>query len=293
MRQASQQLQVASLQKDATTTEEKLGATMGFLRAAERGSQLALKRISRKYVFLNTFFDPSDAATLSPVALARVRDHAVQLARVDVWDRIEELRQIRETGPSEFVVQAHKENILVRLQRLLPGTTASLSVMRDKNHNLTSDPAEMAAILNEHWGSVFSRKDIARHKIASWLVDVPSFPASSDARWKLNREHVATAGKVARESAPGPDGIPYRAWKALGDLAWIVFFRQPRLCRDQIHYNFCHMISTKLFYVVCRRCQGMIPNTVTSMMPRTPARYLWSTQTTGLSLTRTGLSWNQ
>ena len=57
--------------------------------------------------------------------------------------------------------------------------------MRDKNGNLTSDPAEMAGILNDYWGSVLSRIDVARHKIASWLVDVPSLPAATDARWKI------------------------------------------------------------------------------------------------------------
>ena len=70
------------------------------------------------FTCLATFFDPVDPATLSSAALTRVREHAVQLARVDVWDRVEELRRWRDTGPSEFVVQAHKENILVRLQRL-------------------------------------------------------------------------------------------------------------------------------------------------------------------------------
>ena len=178
----------------------------------------SLKCGAEKYPFLATLFDVNDLGSLSHAALTRVREHAVQLAPVDIWDRIEELRRLRDSGPSDFVLQAQKENILVRLQRLLPGTTGGLSVMRDKFGDLTSDPAEMAGILNEHWGSVFSRKDVARHKIASWLVDGPSLPAASDARWKITREHVTTAVKVARESAPGPDGIPYRAWKALGDL---------------------------------------------------------------------------
>ena len=145
----------------------------------------------------------------------------------------------------------------MRLQRLLPGTTASLFVTRDKNHNLITDPAEMTAILNEHWGSMFSHKEVATHKIASWLVDVPSFPASSDARWKLNREHVATEVKVARESAPGPDGTPYRAWKAVGSLGVdclfqaAVFLQRP----DSTHF-FCHPILMKPYVCSCV-CLGL------------------------------------
>ena len=97
-------------------------------------------------------------------------------------------------------------------------------VTTDKNKQVTTDPAEMASILNEHWGSKFSRCAVARHKMRSWLVDMPSFPTGSDQRWLLDKKHVAQAIKIAKESSPGPDGIPYKAWKKLGDLGVDVLY---------------------------------------------------------------------
>ena len=91
--------------------------------------------------------------------------------------------------------------------------------MRDKHNQVTTDPAEMAKILNEHWGAKFSRREIARHRIQSWLVGVPPLPPASDPKWLVDKEHIKQAIAIAKESAPGPDGIPYKAWKKLGDTA--------------------------------------------------------------------------
>ena len=79
----------------------------------------------------------------------------------------------------------------------------------------------------------FSRKDIAKDKIASWLLEVPSFPPSSDSRWEISRQHVAKAVTAARESSPGPDGIPYKAWKVLGHLSIDVLFDAAKFLQRQ------------------------------------------------------------
>ena len=223
MREASCKVSQSYAQRPAACTEDMLGATMAYIRAAERGNILACKRAVATYPALSQILDGCGVLP-SHDQLRRVRDHAVQLSRTDIWDRIEELRKLRAGSPSEFAMQAQKEHILVRLQRLLPGSATGLNVMRGKDNQLTNTPAGMASILNAHWGAVFSRKDIAAHRIASWLVDVPKLPQAADVRWSLRREHIAKAIEVARESSPGPDGVPYKAWKVLGDLGVDVLF---------------------------------------------------------------------
>ena len=37
--------------------------------------------------------------------------------------------------------------------------------------------------------------------------------------WRIHLENIQQAIRQSRNSAPGPDGIPYIVWRTLGDLA--------------------------------------------------------------------------
>ena len=55
-------------------------------------------------------------------------------------------------------------------------------------------------------------------------------------------EHVQHAIKVAPGTAPGPDGIPYMAWKRLGPLAATILHKAiQRLGEDNSHSALCSM----------------------------------------------------
>ena len=95
-------------------------------------------------------------------SLRPLRDHAVALARTEIWDRVAELKTLQQNNPSDFAVQSAKDSILVRLKRLMPGQSNAIPALRDKRNQVTTDPAEMASILNEHWGAKFSRRGVAR-----------------------------------------------------------------------------------------------------------------------------------
>ena len=51
----------------------------------------------------------------------------------------------------------------------------------------------------------------------------PSFP-TSEYDWQIRRKDINKAIKISGHSAPGPDGIPYIAWKLSGDLATQVLY---------------------------------------------------------------------
>ncbi len=42
--------------------------------------------------------------------------------------------------------------------------------------------------------------------------------------WTICRRDVARAVRMAGNSAPGPDGIPYKAWQALGGTGLDTFW---------------------------------------------------------------------
>ena len=46
----------------------------------------------------------------------------------------------------------------------------------------------------------------------------PSLP-TEQRKWQIHRKDIAKAIKISGNSAPGPDGIPYNAWRRSGDLA--------------------------------------------------------------------------
>ena len=46
----------------------------------------------------------------------------------------------------------------------------------------------------------------------------PHFPTSTD-DWLIRRKDISKAIKISGHSAPGPDGIPYAAWKQSGEVA--------------------------------------------------------------------------
>ena len=50
-----------------------------------------------------------------------------------------------------------------------------------------------------------------------------------EAHWRIRRRDIQSAIKGAGKSSPGPDGIPFQAWKAMGDLAVDVLWNVAKL----------------------------------------------------------------
>ena len=54
---------------------------------------------------------------------------------------------------------------------------------------------------------------------------VPSLPISPDApQWHVKEEDIAEAIRLANSSSPGPNGVPFSAWKAVGQDAVDILF---------------------------------------------------------------------
>ena len=89
---------------------------------------------------------------------------------------------------------------------------------------VTTAPEDMAAALRGHWAEVFSARPRDEPLLQQWLEEeratrtTPLSPAT-DPRWRVRRRDVRRALKLAPASAPGPDGIPFAAWRRLDHLA--------------------------------------------------------------------------
>ena len=96
--------------------------------------------------------------------------------------------------------------------------------MQTQDGIVTTDPVEMAAALRAHWAAVFRSHAHDSPRLDAWLeeerqlggLDVPHVAAGA---WQVRRRDVRRALEQSPSSAPGPDGIPFVAWRRLGHLA--------------------------------------------------------------------------
>ena len=66
----------------------------------------------------------------------------------------------------------------------------------------------------------FTAKDIDKQQLQDWLRDtIQPFGKMPEEGWRVKRGHVARAINTTNNSSPGPDGIPYAAWRAVAHLA--------------------------------------------------------------------------
>ena len=233
MRRACCSIRCSNQFREVVSVDEQLEATLAFLRGLDQHAQRDNYRYFARYPYLRKLVDDTSVAT----TLWNLREHVVELSRTDIIGRIEDLQHGKHSmHDSEY--QQKKEHLLRKLQRIMPGTQGGLDAMCSKDRqNITTDPARIADFLREHWSEVFEKKPVDLNALRSWTpFDTYSFSASGiatdDPRWALQQSHIRECIVKARESSPGPDGIPYGAWKKILDLASSVLFEVALTMQD-------------------------------------------------------------
>ena len=138
-----------------------------------------------------------------------------------------------------------RSNITAQLKRMLPGSTNHIGAVGQEDGSVTSDPESMAAALAQHWAKVFKKKPINTTLLTDWFRSLRDarhnetnnrdhHPPENDllpgqtprprqalptnkADWAPTRRDMSKALRLAGNSSPGPDGIPFSAWRALGE----------------------------------------------------------------------------
>ena len=111
------------------------------------------------------------------------------------------------------------------LYRLAPGRSGSVGAVIDDRGRFLTDPQAMSDYLRRHWAEVFRAKGIDQPRLQAWLDENEqergaTATSHEDLRHlRVRRRDVRKALKRSNNSAPGPDGIPYGAWRALGETA--------------------------------------------------------------------------
>ncbi|CAK0876187.1 unnamed protein product, partial [Prorocentrum cordatum] len=208
----------------ATDDEDKLGVVMRFLRAAEQRCLSAISRCLIRYPRISEFVcNPYDFDANLSSSLLRLRDHAVELARDIALTR---MQASRDDDGDDWMGKNRKRKKGSRLLfRLSPGRGGGLGAIVDRHGRVVTDSRGMANILRSHWAATFAATGVDENKLGDWLADDAAARAASGpprldwGGFRIRRKDISAAIRQAKNCSPGPDGIPYGAWRALGSLA--------------------------------------------------------------------------
>ena len=146
----------------------------------------------------------------------------MKLAREAFVADLREAQAADTTSPPEQQIR-RRGQLMTRLRRLKPGATTTLSAVRGVDGTIHQDAASMASALKAHWSQVFDEKHLNEADMDRWLAaaypggeGLLDRPAGGALQWRLRRRDVNRAVQLSGSSSPGPDGLPYLAWRQLG-----------------------------------------------------------------------------
>jgi hypothetical protein len=157
----------------------------------------------------------------------------VELHRRSIGEDIEELGRCQSDEP--LIRARKKESVLRKLKRLMPAEAAGIGAVQDSAGRVLTAPDDIAQVLKQHWKGVFSEKEVSDLALQIWLDElfisdpyngcfITGLPDQGDRKWVITRKEISKAIHSARDSMPGPDGIPSIAYKILGDHAVSILY---------------------------------------------------------------------
>ena len=152
-----------------------LSITMTALRRLERQGMVDLPALSARYPRLVQLL-PRDLLQRSPgEGLARLRAHAMELARAEVTTA---LQQLHDDSPNldPGVLKQRRSQVLLQLKRVAPGRATALAAVEDCNGDICTDGPSTAGALRNHWQDTFAARRLDRHTRQAWLRDDAACP---------------------------------------------------------------------------------------------------------------------
>jgi exonuclease III len=203
----------------ANTTAEKLHWSLLAYRGVRRGADgdSLVHRSAAAFPVLGDWL-PSGSRRGDTVHLAKL------IAELSANHFDEEIAEV------EADAQLPRPKVRARLSQLhvLAATwrshrrRISLSAVTDPDGIPQSCPEAAAKLLEDHWKPVFAEKVIAAEAAILLMPFIQKVPPGLS--WAIDRSGFYELMAKPRDSAPGPDGIPYGAWRAAGTILYDVMF---------------------------------------------------------------------
>lgn len=201
---------------------------MAVLRRLERRGGEAFLGLCTRYLALRQLFSDEPLSNDPAGCLQILRAHAAELAKQGALAALHRLRDDLHSLPEAAAAQ-RRSQVFQQLRRVAPGRTSALPAIIDSAGELRTTGEGMAEALCCHWRDVFAARSLGRTARREWLRADAAAPsglrvavravAQDTAAWRLRRSDVRRAIASTSRSAPGPDGVPYSAWRRMGALA--------------------------------------------------------------------------
>jgi len=228
IRQCSQEKAGGEVADSNPTPEDDLGVFLACLKSLGRRNYTRVASLRRSCPRLDTLLPHAPETGNMSQMCKNLRDTSVEMSRDIIT---EEIQALARSPPSDQEERNRaKENILKKLSRLAPGDSTGISaIKRPQDDQVTTSPEEIAEVLRGHWKGVFSEKQVELTALQTWMEDlfvkdgeglfITGLPQGGDRIWTIKKKAIRNAINIAKNSAPGPDGIPSSAFKVLGELA--------------------------------------------------------------------------
>ena len=245
----------------ASSNDDKLSCTLSFVRAAQAVNLDKMYRKYLEYPHIATFVNPKNPNACFTDGFRALLDHAVSLARQSITEELGDMRKQRDEGNHDYKTTIRKTNVLSRLKRIMPGSCTTVGALETATGEYATDPTAIGKELSSHWAKTFQKQPINQHLLQEWLRSLPAFsqtphqPATAAGRetrrgdahqgtggphrrarphrtplpsherhWCIRKTDIERAIRHSGNSAPGPDGVPFQAWRALGPLGASILF---------------------------------------------------------------------
>jgi hypothetical protein len=208
--------------------DDRVAIAMRTLRAREKALAPQVAALYSQWPFLHAVAPwRPDGRLQDAAALQRLRDYVVTETRTRT---LAEMRALQAES-DEDRRQGLQNSINQKLSRLRPGTSSCLQAMISPQGDVLTSHAEMAALLRDHWARVFTAPTADDAAATRWAQLVSNRTAAlgstrRPAAWEPTRADLSRALRLTNNSAAGPDGIPYLAWRRIPsitlDVLWNV-----------------------------------------------------------------------
>ncbi len=114
---------------------------------------------------------------------------------------------------------------MAKLCRLKPGASTVVPAIQEEHGDGAADPHAKLCVFRWHWTRVFKATPFNLVAATAWFDSAHQHPQQdfrelhgiTKNEWDQRKKDLAKAIRLAGNSAPGPDGLTYRAWKLLGE----------------------------------------------------------------------------
>ena len=219
-----------------------MGLLLACAKYIEKGEYFKASKLRMRDGWLRKSVPSYISASNAGDACFKIREEAAAVSRQIIAS---ELSDLSNNPPEDSDERTRvKENIFRKIKKLAPGGASTIDAMQDASGKVVTSPEEIAEVLRSHWGKVFSEKQVDTTALQIWMEELfikdenglylTGLPSGSSLQWVVKRKHVGTAIKCAKNSMPGPDGIPVAAYRYLGDLGIDILFDVIRvLCTEE------------------------------------------------------------